>query len=58
MLLSIEDTGAGCDTFYPGFGIQNMLKRMELLYADRYRFDFKSEKGRGTRVTLFIPGER
>jgi two-component system LytT family sensor kinase len=58
VLFSIEDTGAGCETFQPGFGIQNVLQRMDLLYRDRYRFDFNSDKGRGTRVTLFIPGER
>lgn len=58
LLFSIEDTGEGCETFQPGFGIQNVLRRMELLYQDQYRFDFNSDKGRGTRVTLFIPGER
>jgi two-component system, LytTR family, sensor kinase len=58
LLFSIEDTGAGCETFQPGFGIQNVLRRMELIYQDRYRFDFNSDKGRGTVVTLFIPGKR
>ena len=58
LLFSIEDTGAGCKTFQPGFGIQNVLHRMELLYQDRYWFEFNSDKGRGTRITLFIPGER
>lgn len=57
LLFSIEDTGVGCETFQPGFGIQNVLRRMELLYQDRYRFDFNSDKGRGTRVALFIPGD-
>jgi two-component system, LytTR family, sensor kinase len=58
LLFSIQDTGAGCETYKPGFGIQNVLRRMTLLYQDRYRFDFNSENGNGARVTLFIPGER
>jgi two-component system, LytTR family, sensor kinase len=58
LLFSIQDTGVGCETFRPGFGIQNVLHRMELLYQDRYRFDFKSEKGKGSSVTLFIPRGR
>jgi two-component system, LytTR family, sensor kinase len=58
LLFSIRDTGVGCETFRTGFGIQNVLRRMTLLYQDRYRFEFKSEKGKGATVALFIPGER
>ena len=58
LLFSIEDTGEGCDNFCPGFGIQNVLQRMEMLYLKHYRFDFKSDKGKGTRINLYIPGER
>jgi LytS/YehU family sensor histidine kinase len=55
MVFAIEDTGAGCETFQPGFGIGNVIRRMELLYPERYRFEFNSEKGSGAKVNLFIP---
>jgi two-component system, LytTR family, sensor kinase len=58
LLFSIEDTGAGCETFRPGFGIQNVLRRMDLLYQEQYRFNFESDMGRGAKVSLYIPGKR
>ena len=53
--LKVEDQGQGCETFQPGFGIRNVLHRLELIYGDRFTFNFDSEPGRGTTVTLMIP---
>ncbi len=54
-LLKVEDQGAGCESFQPGFGIRNVLHRLELIYGDRFDFNFESEHGNGTTVTLMIP---
>ena len=57
----IEDDGMGMDleTAVPaGYGIQNVLDRVELYYGGRGRIGFESRPARGTRVTIRIPKER
>ena len=44
LMFCIEDTCGDCDNFSQGFGTQNLLRRMEMIYWKQYRFDFKSEK--------------
>ncbi|MBB3114167.1 two-component system sensor histidine kinase YesM [Paenibacillus phyllosphaerae] len=38
-----------------GIGVQNVAKRIRLLYGDAAKLDIKSEEGTGTAVTIIIP---
>nr|WP_052339768.1 sensor histidine kinase [Gorillibacterium massiliense] len=39
-------------------GIQNVIYRLKLYYGADFGFDLASENGKGTEITLTIPGER
>lgn len=36
-------------------GIQNVIKRLELLYPGKYQFYFRSREGEGTKTHIYIP---
>ncbi len=38
-----------------GYGIKNLISRLELYYSKNYSFDIHSEIGKGTVVTLKLP---
>lgn len=40
-----------------GIGMRNVRERLEVLYGDAAAFEITSRPGRGTRVTLGMPGE-
>jgi sensor histidine kinase YesM len=39
-------------------GIQNVIRRLEGEYGDRFAFHLEGEPGRGTRVAMFLPLNR
>ncbi len=40
-----------------GYAVKNIRQRLKLAYGDAYRLDIQSEEGKGTTVTIYIPGE-
>ncbi len=38
-------------------GVQNVIYRLRLYYADRFKFDIQSKQGQGTRIHIEIPIE-
>lgn len=57
----VEDDGVGMELAGSppaGYGIQNVLDRVELYYGGRGRVEFESHPGKGTRVTVRIPKQR
>lgn len=65
LMISVEDNGCGFDASdtsaktnkgeISGIGINNILKRMKLYYADKFSHEIDSRPGRGTKVTMRIP---
>lgn len=68
LVFRIEDNGCGMDkeTLHAlrkrtykggdnGFGICNVLSRLELFYTSHYRFSIESEVGKGTVVEIELP---
>lgn len=47
----------GDDQIGERIGVQNVIYRLRLYYADRFRFDIQSKQGKGTRVHIEIPIE-
>ena len=41
-----------------GVGVYNVQRRLKLYYGSDYGLSYESAVGKGTRVTLRIPGER
>ena len=63
IIIKVQDNGMGFDS-PPDFeslmenghtGLYNIRRRLELRYRDDFSFDIKSEKGRGTTISLRIP---
>ena len=40
-----------------GYAVKNIRQRLKLVYGGAYRLDIQSEEGKGTTVTIYIPGE-
>lgn len=40
-----------------GYAVKNIRQRLKLVYGGTYRLDIQSEEGKGTTVTIYIPGE-
>ena len=38
-----------------GYGVQNVHRRVQMLYGSAYGLSYKSDPGRGTTVTLSLP---
>lgn len=64
ILISIEDDGVGMDDemidklnqgVMVGFGIQNVRRRLELYYGDKYDIKFSKNQKMGTTVMITIP---
>ena len=61
LLIEVEDNGVGIpperlpDVPEAGIGINNVQERLRVLYGDDFRFDIRSEQGRGTHVRIEIP---
>jgi len=59
--IEVEDNGAGIpperlrDIYAEGIGISNVQERLTVLYGQDFRFDIKSEPGRGTLIRIEIP---
>jgi len=56
-LISIKDTGVGCEKYIPGGGTSNVINRLDLIYKNNYSLLIESKKGIGTTVTMKIPKE-
>ena len=59
--LRVKDNGVGIpperrkSIFGSGIGISNVLERLKVIYGEEFRFDVKSEPGRGTEISIEIP---
>lgn len=66
--ISVRDDGVGMDSVVldqvatgqyrsevGGVALRNIVERLEALYGDRYRLDFRSSPGKGTRIDLDLP---
>ena len=59
--LRVKDNGVGIPPerrkiiFDSGIGIRNVLERLKVIYGEEFRFDVKSEPGRGTEISIEIP---
>lgn len=59
LLCTVEDDGVGLKPdFTPGIGLANVRHRLELLYAERHRFDISPRSDGGTRVEIELPLSR
>jgi two-component system LytT family sensor kinase len=61
LAIEIEDNGIGIpperlrDIYAEGIGISNVHERLKVLYGQDFRFDIRSERGRGTLIRIEIP---
>jgi sensor histidine kinase YesM len=57
--LTVADDGPGFEvaTMSAGFGLFSIQERLRLLFGDRASFKINSAKGRGTEITILLPGE-
>ncbi len=56
LVCTVDDDGVGLKRdFKPGIGLANVRHRLDLLYADRHRFDISPCPGGGTRVEIELP---
>lgn len=42
---------------FNGIGIINIIQRLKMVYGDRFRYEIDSITGKGTAVTMVIPGK-
>ncbi len=55
VVITIEDNGCGMTQEalqHPGYGISNVMKRLELFYGEKHELQIHSVPGHGTTVTL------
>lgn len=65
ILFTVEDTGVGMSiekyneviNNCPGIGLNNVNKRLELLYGEGYALNIKTSLGEGTKISFLIPKE-
>ncbi|MDR2903871.1 MAG: histidine kinase [Clostridiales bacterium] len=69
VILIVKDNGVGMDEWQvlqiktmlekkdqdQGIGIANIYQRLKFFYHDHFSFDIKSEKDKGTTITIIIP---
>jgi signal transduction histidine kinase len=63
LTLTVRDNGVGLsparlNALHSGVGLSNTRSRLDNLYGDRHRFEFRSPPGGGLVVTIVIPFER
>lgn len=57
MVFSISDNGVGMENeeWKKGYGLRNVMQRIQLYYGDNYGIEIESKVGKGTRVTVCLP---
>ncbi len=57
--ITVADSGLGINELSPGsgIGVENIKKRLELVYSGRARLDFEENKPRGLKAVIEIPYE-
>ncbi len=57
MVFSISDNGVGMENeeWKKGYGLMNVMQRIQLYYGDNYGIEIESKVGKGTRVTVCLP---
>ncbi|HEX9760587.1 MAG TPA: histidine kinase [Candidatus Acidoferrales bacterium] len=61
VIIEVEDNGIGIPperlrgVYAEGIGISNVHERLKVLYGPDFRFDIRSEQGRGTVIRIEIP---
>ena len=55
LLLSVKDDGKPFpENFIPGYGIQSVYEKLELLYPQRYKVELDTDAGKDFRIYLYF----